>query len=232
MTRLYLALAIIAVIGLGAVGYTVIGPSTNGGASTPIEVEGLDDPESLVAMARGVSRGDADSPVTIVEFGDYQCPACGAFARDFKPQIEMSLIATGRAKFIFHDLPLVTIHPNAFVAARAARCAEDQGKFWEYHDELYRRQPQWSHLTDPTATFEGYASSLGLGTSDFSVCLNSERHADLVTANIKLAETLGIPRTPTFLINVAGGGTREPSGWDVESFERTIEELSTPTTAN
>jgi protein-disulfide isomerase len=226
MGRFYVVLAVIAVFGVGAVGYNVTLGRSDGAAFVPLELEGLDDPEALVALARGVTKGDPNAPVTILEFGDYQCPGCGEFAREYKPGVELALIETGRAKFVFHDFPLVAIHPHAFVAARAARCAEDQGMFWEYHDELFRQQARWSPEADPLGTFEGYAESLGLDVPDFRSCLNSDRHADVVTANLRLAERLGVPRTPTILVDVPGGGTREASGWDAASIAETIEQLT------
>jgi protein-disulfide isomerase len=226
MTRLYILLAVIAVIGIGAVGYNVTAGRSGVAASVPLELEGIADPEALVAMARGVTKGDPNATVTIFEFGDYQCPGCGQFARDFKPGVELALIETGRAKFVFHDYPLVAIHPHAFLAARAARCADDQGKFWEYHDHLFREQTSWSPLPDARDTFEGYAETLGLDASEFRSCFNSDRHAEVVTANLRLAETVGIPRTPTILVNVAGRGTREARGWEAEEIAATIEEMS------
>jgi protein-disulfide isomerase len=231
MGRFYLVLALIAVFGVGAVGYNVTLGRSDRAASLPLDLEALDD-DALVALARGVTKGNPDAPVTILEFGDYQCPGCGEFARDYKPGVELALIETGRAKFVFQDYPLVAIHPHAFVAARAARCAEDQGMFWEYHDELYRQQARWSPEADPIGTFEGYAEGLGLDTDDFRSCLNSDRHADVVTANLRLAERLGIPRTPTILVNVPGGGVREASGWDAASIEETIELLMAEETPN
>lgn len=232
LKRFHMVLSVIAVLGLGAVGYLVTLGGSRGPASVPLALEGIDDPESLVAMARGVTKGDPNAPITILEFGDYQCPGCGQFARDFKPAIELELIGTGRAKFVFHDFPLVNAHPHAFLAARAARCAEDQGMFWEYHDHLFREQVTWSPLAEPVDTFEDYAADLGLDRGDFAGCLNSDRHADLVTANLRLAETVGVPRTPTILVNVPGAGTREANGWDVAAIEETIALLSAPPATN
>ncbi len=223
MKRFYILLAVIAVIGLGAVGYT-LSSGRSAIALAPLDLGVIDD-SSLVAMARGVTKGDPNAAITIFEFGDYQCPACGQFARDYKANVDLALIETGRAKFIFHDFPLVAMHPNAFLAARAARCAEDQGKFWEYHDELFRQQVRWSPEPDPAPTFESYAEALGLDTGDFRSCLNSDRHADLVSANLRLAEAIGVPQTPTILVNVPGVGTAEVQGWEVADIEATIAEL-------
>ena len=232
MTRFYSVLAVVGLLGVGAVAYAVTLGRSDRAASAPLTLEVLDDPDSLVARARGVTKGDPDATVTILEFGDYQCAACGQFARDYKPGVELALVETGQAKLVFHDYPLVAIHPHAFLAARAARCADDQGRFWEYHDELFREQARWSPETDPMGTFESYAQRLGLDAADFRSCLRSDRHADLVTANLRLAEALGIPRTPTIIVNVAGGGTREAGGWDAASIAETIEELTPTRTSN
>lgn len=232
LKRFYVLLGVVAAVGLGAVGYVVTVGGSRGPTSAPLDLEGLDDPEALVAMARGVTKGDPNAGITILEFGDYQCPGCGQFARDFKPAIELELIGTGRAKFVFHDYPLVNAHPHAFLAARAARCAEDQGMFWEYHDHLFREQAYWSPMTEPVDMFEGYAEELGLDRGNFAGCLNSDRHADVVTANLRLAEMVGVPRTPTILVNVGGTATREANGWDVASIEETIALLSDPAAAN
>jgi protein-disulfide isomerase len=231
MKRFYILLVVVAVVGVGAVAYNVTAGRSGGAASVPMDLAELDD-DSLLDLARGVTKGDPNATVTIVEFGDYQCPGCAQFATEFKPGIELALIETGRAQFVFYDYPLVAIHPHAFLAARAARCAEDQGKFWEYHDHLYREQARWSTQSEPGVMFEGYAEALGLDAGDFGGCLNSDRHAELVTANLRLAEAVGVPRTPTILVNVPGAGTSEASAWDVASIEATIAELSAAAAPN
>ncbi len=95
-------------------------------ASVPVE---FDSPQELVALAEGVSSGNPDAPVTIMEFGDYQCPACQNFFRQAKPILDVSYIQPGRVQFVFYDFPLEGAHPNAFLAARAARCAGDQERY-------------------------------------------------------------------------------------------------------
>src|SRR5690606_31043959 len=87
-------------------------------------------------------------------------------------------------------------------AARAARCAGDQGRYWEYHDALYARQARWSgRSSTPLNDFEEYAAELGLDRAAFSACLRSDRHAEVVTANIMLGERLGVRGTPTVIVN-------------------------------
>lgn len=226
MTKFYMLFGAVAVIGIGVVGYNVSSGMFGSAVSMPIEIEGLDNPETLVAMAQGVTKGDDDAPITIVEFGDYQCPGCGAFAQQVKPQVELTYIESGQAKFVFYDLPLISIHPNSFLAARAARCAGDQSKFWEYHDELFRQQTRWSAQQNPAGTFSDYADDLGLNEGDFSSCLNSDRHAEVVTANMQLAQQMAVQSTPTILIN-NGSVTRQAPGSSFDAIAQTIEMMTT-----
>ena len=206
----YWLLGVVAVLCTGIVGYAVVSRTEDSTVSQPISVVGLDDPGTLMSLARGVEKGNAQAPITIIEFGDFQCPVCGEFERLVKPFIEAEFVNTGRAKFMFYDFPL-SIHPNAFLAARAARCAEDQGKFWEYHDNLFQNQGEWSPVPSPAGMFEDYAELLGLEPGAFGSCLRSDRHADLVTANMALATQLQAPGTPTILVTQGRGiGRRVP----------------------
>lgn len=226
MTKFYLLFGAVAVIGIGVVAYNVSSDMLGSMATAPVEVEGLDDPATLVSMARGVTRGDENAPITIVEFGDYQCPACGAFAAQVKPQVDLSYVETGQAKFVFYDFPIVSGHPNAFLAARAARCAGDQDRYWEYHDELFRQQSRWSTDASPAGAFRDYAETVGLDVGQFGECLNSDRHAELVTANMQLGQMMGVSGTPTILVNLQGGETRRAPGFDFQSIRTTIEQMT------
>ncbi len=209
--RFYMILGGVAVLGILTVGYQVMTQAMSAAAAEPVEVEGLDDPEKLVALAQGMVLGDPDAPVTIYEFGDFQCPGCGGFAGQIKPLIETAFIHDGRAKFVFYDFPLVNIHPNAFLAARASRCAADQGGYWEYHNKLFEQQPRWSPSSSPVGVFTGYAEELGLDDGEFESCLNSDRHADVVTAQMHLGNALGVPSTPTVMVSKGdGNATRLP----------------------
>jgi len=226
MKKLYIILAAVAVVGIGAVGYSV-GSGGGGAVSEPIAVEGLDDVNRLVALAQGVTKGDPNATVTIIEFGDYQCPSCQQFATMVKPQVELALIESGKAKFVYYDWPIIEAHQHAFLAARAARCAGDQGKYWEYHDNLFRNQPRWATSTDAEGTFVGYAGDLQLDRGAFESCLRSDRHADVVTANMELGMQLGVRGTPTIIVE-QGGVPRNILNWDFESLNAYVEELLAP----
>lgn len=211
LVRFYVILGAVAVVGVGALGYSV-GSSLVGGAATePVELEGIDDPQRLFQLARGVEQGDPNAPVKLYEFSDYQCPWCARFALDIKPLLNTNYIETGKVLYVYYDFPLIQIHKHSFLAARAARCAGDQGRYWEYHDRLFAEQARWSARGSVTDEFSDYAAALGLDRQAFEQCLKSDRHADVVTANLRLAEELGVQGTPTLYIN--GKLVRSLSGW-------------------
>jgi protein-disulfide isomerase len=225
MKPFYVILAAVGAIGAIAVGYAIGRGTLGPPVSTPVQLEGLDEPAALIYAARGVTRGDEDARVTVVEFGDFQCPVCAVFAREVEPRIVSELVETGRAKFVVYDNPLVSIHANAFVSARAARCAEELGGFWEYRDALYRTQSEWSSLAEPADALEELAESVGLDAGPFRGCLRSGRHAELVSANLSLAERLGIFATPTIVVSVPGQDPRQVERMDFASILATVEEM-------
>jgi protein-disulfide isomerase len=224
MKKFYYLFGIVAVVGIGVVGYSVGSSVLSSAATEPLEIAYESD-EELVAAAQGVTLGNEDAAVTIVEFGDYQCPGCGSFAMTVKPQIDALLVQSGEAKFVFYDFPLVSIHPNAFLAARAARCAGDQDGYWEYHELLFRNQTRWSGATMPMSAFEDYAAEAGLDEGSFASCLNSDRYADVVSANMQLGQRMGVGGTPTVLLN-AGGELRRLNNYDFQSIQDAIESMT------
>lgn len=225
MKRVYVILAIVAVIGVAAVGYSLASNSLgSGGAVTgPVEVEGLDDPARLIELARGIERGDPDAPLTMLEFADFQCPACGTFATQVKPMVDMSYVDAGQVRFVFHDFPLEQ-HQNSFIAHRSARCAGDQDLYWEFHDALFGNQAQWSASGNPISLFLGYARELGADVSSFESCVRSDAHAETVTANIVLGQQLGVSSTPTLMLSEGRGMATRLQSFDFESIRGTVEE--------
>lgn len=197
----YLLLGLVAVVGVVAIALAMRGG--NGGTATePVLLQGLDDPTQLLAKAEGVQIGNDNAPVTLIVFSDYQCPGCGQFATRIKPMLEANEVQAGKLKVIYYDMPLTSIHDHAFLAARAARCAGDQGKYWEMHQALFQHQSDWSFSrTAPIRAFKEYAASAGVDQGAFDSCLESDRFAETVTANAMLAEQLGVNATPTVIIN-------------------------------
>lgn len=222
-SALYYVLGAVAVIGIGLVAYSVGSSAFSSAVTEPVELA-VDSDEQLVALAQGETLGDPSADVTIVEFGDYQCPACGSFALQFKPQIEARFVETGEAKFVFYDFPIPSIHPNAFLAARAARCAGDQGAYWEYHQTLFQNQSRWSTANLPTSAFEDYAGEVGIDEGAFSSCLNSDRFADVVSANMEVGGRMGVGGTPTIYVR-ANGQTRRLNDYSLTAIQDIIDSL-------
>jgi len=147
-------------------------------------------------------KGDPDAPVTVVEFSDFQCPFCSRFFDQTLPLIQENYIDTGKIKFVYKDLPLDSLHPNARSAHIAAECADEQGKFWEYHDVLFENQGQWNKLSssDLSSQLNQYATTMGLNSASFDSCLSSQSMADEVNADVLQASQYGATGTPTFFI--------------------------------
>jgi len=202
--------AVIVVVALLAVGAAAFAVNMNSGAAAgaalqPIEFEGMDDNAQLARIAQPVVEGNANASISIIEFGDYGCPACGSFWAQVKPQIELAYGANEDVAFVFYDYPAGS-SPHSFVVARAARCAGDQGKFWEYHGALFENQTEWRLAANtPMAALEGYAADLGLDTGDFGACLNGDRHAEVVSANFLLGRNLGVTGTPYIIVSDNSG---------------------------
>src|SRR5690606_3133072 len=115
-------------------------------------------------------------------YADYQCPACAAFNLVQFPDVKSRLVDAGRVRWVFRDLPL-DIHPNAPVAAHAAACAADQGRYWEMQDALFQAQAQWSRMGSPMRAFRDMAQRLGLDAGAWDDCMKSNRHAGRIAAS-------------------------------------------------
>ncbi|MBM3904556.1 MAG: protein-disulfide isomerase [Thaumarchaeota archaeon] len=142
--------------------------------------------------------GDPNAPITIVEFGDYQCFYCNKFFHDTEHQIFDNYIKTGKAKLIFKDFTI--IGPDSVVAAHAAHCADEQGKFWEYHDTLYNN---WNGENNGWASSQNqlkFAKQLELDEAKFTECMNSEKYIAKIQTSSEDAKTLGLTGTPAFFV--------------------------------
>lgn len=160
--------------------------------------------------------GNNTTGVTLVEFGDYQCPACYQYYPLVKQLQEKY---NDQIAFQFRNFPLVQIHPNAMLAARAAEAAGMQGKFWEMHDLLYTNQNSWSSQSNPTNIFVGYAQQLGLDTNKFTEDMNSAAVLAMINADVSAAQALGATGTPTFVLN----GKKIESPQTLEEFSKVID---------
>ncbi len=219
MKNFYIIIGVVAVAGVAVVAFALRGGGS--AASVPVDLGDIGDQE-LVDLAQGMVYGDPDAPVTIMEFGNYQCPACMIFALQIKPQIDLAYIETGQAKFVFHDFP-TSILPHSFLAARAVRCAGDQGRYFDYHDSVFRTQRQWSRPDSPVGHFNDLAADLDLDTGAFGDCLNSDRHADIVTANATLGQMLGVPGTPAIFVHHGTGRAQRLGGFQFIDVQQAME---------
>lgn len=207
----YVTLGALAVGGIGWIAYSLTGGGS-GAALEAIQLTGLDDPQALIGAAKGVELGEADAPVRVLVFSDFTCPACKRWSTAIEPQLKTEFIETGQAKLVYYDYPLGPQpgHVHGFIAARAARCAADQNRFWEYHDVLFARQGEWPFASSaPLGEFTGYAQQLGFDAAVFESCLKSDQHAEVVSANRMLGNNLGVGGTPTVFI-----GSRSIPNWN------------------
>jgi protein-disulfide isomerase len=156
-------------------------------------------------------QGSADAPVTLVEYGDYECPYCGAAYPIVK---EVQARMGERLRFVFRNFPISTSHPHAEQAAEAAEAAAAQGSFWEMHDVLYENQKR---LGDED--LRGYAETIGLDVGRFDTELADHAHADRVHEDFLTGVRSGVNGTPTFYIN----GTRHDDSYDAETLLAALE---------
>lgn len=215
----------IIILAVAAAGGIVLYYAMRGDAPAvePVDLGDLEQQE-LIALAQPAGvYGDPDAPVTIMEFADYQCGACKQFGLFVKPQVDLAYIDTGRAKLVFHDFPLLSLHAHAFVAARAARCAGDQDRYFEYHDQVFHTQEDWAPLSSAVGHFKDLAKELQLDTRDFNACLQSDRHADVVTANMRLGDALGVTGTPALFVHREGSDVVRLGGSGFLDVEHAIE---------
>ena len=146
-----------------------------------------------VPTAGYYSRGPADAPITSVEFSDYQCPFC----RRWHDEVSKDLFAAypGQIRLVYRNLPLTSIHPDAFSAAEAAMCAGEQDAYWNYHDKLFAGELLG------TGVYLQYAKELSLDMTVFEACLNDKKYQDEIQADSDFALNLGVRSTPTFFVN-------------------------------
>ena len=164
-----------------------------------------------LSSQEGFARGPKDARVTIVEFSDYQCPFCKAIRSTVN---EIFARYAGKVKWVFRDFPSERLHPTAPKAHEAARCAGEQGKFWEYHDVLFERSPQHS-----PEELQQYARDLHLSSSVFSDCLANDKYQREVASDLQEGTRMGVSGTPTFFIN----GRMAEGALPLEVFQKLIE---------
>jgi len=197
---------------------TQLRPGSHAAANEAVTVQLT--PEQLQRV-QGISLGRADAPITIYEFADFQCPHCAQFAAFIEPLIRENLVNTGRARYVFYDFPLG--FKWSWLAARAGRCANEQGKFWDYHGTVFGRQQDWAFERDPVGKFVEYAQGAGMDAGKFERCVRSEQFQREVSESSKLGQTLGVQGTPTLFVN---GRRIEPLPSTYAEFEQQVRRIA------
>lgn len=176
--------------------------------------------EEIVISNTDHVRGAPDGKVTLVEFGDFQCPACGAY----EPLVRKVLADNPTIlKVVFRHFPLTQVHQNALLAAKASEAAGLQGKFWEMHDMLYANQKDWSLGLNARDFFVNYAKTLGLDEAKFATDLNSPAIEAKILAEYQEGVKLGVNSTPSFFVN---GKKLSENPQSPEAFSKLIQEAA------
>lgn len=196
LTPFYAILALVAVGGA----FMLYRQTQGGGSSGATTLQQVVMTPEQLQRVPGISQGQPNAPVVIMEFADFQCPGCGRFAMFSKPLMK-DYIDNGTVRFVWYDFPLTQIHQNAVLASRAGRCANEQNKFWGFHDLVFSRQTEWSESGDAARLFAGYAAQAGLDRGAFEECLGSDKYQKEVSESFQLGTTLGVGGTPTLFVN-------------------------------
>ncbi len=207
MSKRFLIILILCALGLGALFWF-----TRDKASTPNQGS-----QSQTKPSEHL-YGEGKKNVRLVEYGDFQCPACGGYfpiLKYVKDKYKTDIT------FQFRNFPLVQLHRNAMAAHRAAEAAAKQDKFWEMHDMLYQQQKDWEQSSKPDAIFEAYAMQLGLDIQKFKQAVASSEVNDIINADMNEGKRLGVEATPSFFLN--GKKLTDPPR-DVDGFSKLIED--------
>jgi protein-disulfide isomerase len=197
-TTTYVILGVVAVVGASLLAYAATRkPESSAVVPEPTAID-----IANVGAPQGYTVGKADAPVKIMEFADFECPACGRFATITEPDVRKRIIETGLASFTFYDFPLPQ-HRNSQPASNAAACADAQGQFWPMHDQIFAHQDEWNTQAtdDPKPFFMKYAAAVGVDQSKFETCYDSRAHRSRIAANFAEGQRRKVNSTPTFVVN-------------------------------
>ena len=167
--------------------------------------------------------GDLNAPITILEWGDYQCTFCYKFHQDTLNVINEDYIKAGKVKLVFKDFPLNG--PDSLLAAEAAYCAQDQGKYWQYHDELYKNWGGERTGWITRESLERFGTSVNLDLEEFNKCLDEQKYQDKVAFLHNFGKEIGIDATPSFLVFNDEKIIKIRGNQPLEVFLKTFDEL-------
>jgi protein-disulfide isomerase len=190
----YIALGVVVVGGIAFIASRIIG------------THAVSIPANVVVTAtdtsgfRGYVLGDAGAPVEVTEYGDLECPICAVFATVQFPDIKTRLIDAGKIRFRYRDFPLDGPHKHPRVAAHAAACAADQGKYWPAHEAMFGRQTEYAMADSPMGPLTDIMRSAGVDVDSWTACMKSAKYAGRIQASENEGTALGVNSTPSFLI--------------------------------
>jgi len=215
MKGFYTALVGVAVIGVGALGWMLSRPKTTSIAAN-VSVQPAD-----TAGFRGYLLGADSAKVEITEYADFQCPFCQTFSTLQMPTIKERLIDTGRLRWRYRDFPLQQ-HSFSRVAAHAAACADEQGKYWEQHRRIYEGQQDWAESRDAAPMFRRYAEASGLDLGRYDACMQAAKYAGRIQASYDEGVRAGVSGTPTLLV----AGRLYQGRLDSDAIARLVDSLT------
>jgi protein-disulfide isomerase len=214
MTKLYL-LAIPIVIGILTGMFLAFNPESENDSKLFTTLKLIENGSPIM--------GDSNAPITILEWGDYQCTFCYRFHENTLDIINEDFIKTGKVKLVFKDFPLNG--PDSLLAAEASYCAEDQEKYWQYHDELYKNwggeRTGWVNRE----SLDRFAGTIGLDLVEFNICLDEQKYQNRVITHHEFGKEIGIDATPSFLIFNDQKIIKIRGNQPLEVFLKTFDEL-------
>ena len=207
----WIALVVVAIAGIGALSWVANRPKTAVTTAAPLPAG---------TKAEGYLLGSPNAPVEITEFADFECPSCGNYATLTEPDIRTRYVNTGQVRVRYLDYPL-PMHKNTWDASLAASCANDQGKFWQMHDQIFATQDQWNTeaTSRPRKPLAAMAQGLGLDMAKYNDCMDKETHRPQIQANQAEGERRQVNQTPTFLI----GDKLYPGALSFDNFKQLID---------
>jgi protein-disulfide isomerase len=188
----YIAIGVLVVAGIGTLSYLSIRPS---------QAVSLVDTTLPPIPNQGHAMGSDTAQIEVVEFGDFECPACGSFATLTEPDVRTRLVNTGIVRFRYMDFPL-SMHPNAWPAHLASWCAGEQNKYWEMHDAIFMNQDRWNSQATrrPERVLGDLARQVGVNMEQYESCVDSRKYHQQIRANLEEGMRRGVGGTPSFII--------------------------------
>jgi protein-disulfide isomerase len=210
----WIAIGVLVVLGVTGLGWMASRPK--------VQTTRLD-PNLPAMKAEGYLLGSPTAPVEVIEFADFECPACGQYATLTEPDVRTRLVNTGQVRIRYIDFPL-PMHKNTWDASLAAACANDQGKFWQMHDALFANQDRWNTeaTNRPRGPIGDLAKSVGLDMTKYGACMDADTYRAKIQSHLAEAEKRNIGQTPTFVFN----GTVVPSALPYDAFKRYVDDAA------